>query len=252
MSEFAPYILKQIVELRPWQQGDAGQAGDMIARNPSDHAEQWLVPAAFFETNYEALPLPPVVVPIDRKRFFDVARSRLFDGTLSQGQVDGMTAILDEWEARGLTNLSWLAYMLATALHETNATMQPVREAYWLSEEWRRVYLRYWPFYGRGLVQITWEENYFKMTNALQDKFPGIDLVNNPDDALKPDVSVAILFEGMTRGETGIGDFTNHSLDMYFNNLESDPVGARAIVNGTDKAQLIAGYYYDFMQALGA
>ena len=39
-----------------------------------------------------------------------------------------------------------LAYLLATAFWETARTMQPVDEAFWLSEAWRKKNLRY----GRG------------------------------------------------------------------------------------------------------
>ena len=41
------------------------------------------------------------------------------------------------------------AYVLATAYWETNRTMKPVEEAYWLSEEWRRKNLRYYPWHGQ-------------------------------------------------------------------------------------------------------
>lgn len=68
MSEFKQYRRKQIAELRPWQEGDdirdvsislpdrqAGspKLGDMIARNPKNHADQWLVAAAYFADNFE-------------------------------------------------------------------------------------------------------------------------------------------------------------------------------------------------------
>jgi hypothetical protein len=183
---------------------------------------------------------------INRKAFFDRARERLFAGTLAQGQVDGIDAVLDEWERRPeLTDLRWLAYMLATDKHETNATMQAVREAYWLSEDWRKTHLRYWPFYGRGLVQLTWRENYEKMG-----RFLGLPLAEQPDLALDLDVAVKVMFEGMLKAETGVGDFTGRSLEMFFNTTADDPVGARTIINGTDKAQLIAGYHYDFLTAL--
>lgn len=184
---------------------------------------------------------------LHRQTFFDDVRAKLFAGTLTQSQVDGINAVLDEWENRKLTDLRWLAYMLATDKHETNATMQAVREAYWLSEDWRRVHLRYWPFYGRGLVQLTWEANYRTMGDFLK-----LDLVANPDLALELPHAVTIMFEGMLRAETGVGDFTGHSLEMYFNEAKDDPVGARRIINGTDKARLIAGYYYDFLKALRA
>lgn len=184
---------------------------------------------------------------IDRAVFFDIVRRKLYGGTLAQSQVDGINAVLDEWEKRKLTDLRWLAYMLATDKHETNATMQAVREAYWLSEEWRKAHLRYWPYYGRGLVQLTWEENYRKMSPIV-----GVDLVANPDAALELPLAVQIMFEGMLRADTGVGDFTGRCLEQFFNDATDKPIEARTIINGTDKAQLIAGYHYDFLAALKA
>jgi hypothetical protein len=182
---------------------------------------------------------------VNRKVFFDAVRAKLFGGSLTQSQVSGINAVLDEWEKRHLTDLRWLAYMLATDKHETNATMQAVREAYWMSEEWRKTHLRYWPYYGRGLVQLTWEENYRKMSKVV-----GVDLVANPDAALDLAQAVQVMFEGMMRAETGVGDFTGACLEQFFNATTDDPIGARRIINGTDKAPLIAGYHYDFLTAL--
>lgn len=177
---------------------------------------------------------------IDRKAFFDGVRPDLFEGNLRQEQVEGIDAILDEWDARKLTDLRWLAYMLATTYHETNKTMQPVREAYWLSEDWRRRNLRYYPWYGRGYVQLTWEENYRKMGALL-----GVDLLGNLDLAMDPRIAAAIMFEGMIRG-----DFTGKKLEQYFATDKDDPVNARRIINGTDKADLIAGYHREFLKDL--
>ncbi len=182
---------------------------------------------------------------IDRVKFFDAIRQSLYGGTLTQDQVDGINAVLAEWEKRALTDLRWLAYMLATDKHETNATMQAVREAYWLSEDWRRTHLRYYPYYGRGLVQLTFQANYAKMGTFLH-----LDLVALPDLALQLPVAVQVMFEGMLRAETGVGDFTNLSLEQFFNATTDDPVGARKVINGTDKAQLVAGYHYSFLAAL--
>ena len=73
MSEFKQYQRKQKGELRPYVLGEdlsgvsispedtaAGspKEGDMIARNPDNHKDQWLVAQAYFEKNFE-----PVVVP---------------------------------------------------------------------------------------------------------------------------------------------------------------------------------------------
>ncbi|MDP9855941.1 hypothetical protein [Agrobacterium tumefaciens] len=48
------------------------------------------------------------------------------------------------------------------------------------------------------------------------------------------------------------GLFTGKKLTDYFNLKKDDPVGARAVVNGRDKAKLIAGYYKSFLDALEA
>lgn len=65
---FAQYRRKQIAELRPYVPGEtlAGVSiapvdkavgspkfGDMIARNPQNHADQWLVSAQYFADNFE-------------------------------------------------------------------------------------------------------------------------------------------------------------------------------------------------------
>lgn len=186
---------------------------------------------------------------IDRVKFLDLANARLFGGNMDTSQRSGIVAILDEWELRGLTDLRQLAYMLGTAKLETNATMQPVREAYWLTEEWRRRNLRYYPYYGRGLPQLTWERNYRRMTVLLkarfEAKYPGFDLVETPDLALEPDVAIAIMFEGMLRGE-----FTGISLGNFFTATKVLWVAARAIINGTDRAADVAEIAQGFYAAL--
>lgn len=71
MSEFIKYRRKQVAELRPWVEGEdlsrvsistpdaeAGspKVGDMIARNPKNHDDQWLVAKVYFEDNFEKAP----------------------------------------------------------------------------------------------------------------------------------------------------------------------------------------------------
>ncbi len=182
---------------------------------------------------------------IDRKSFFKAVR--LHFGKLNQSQVDGFEAILDAWEKAALTDLRWLAYMLATAWHETDKKMQAIRE---YGRGKGRAYGKKDPatgvaYYGRGLVQLTWAENYKKMGKIL-----GIPLYDFPDFALQLEVAVAIMFEGMTTGKSFKGDFTGKSLENYFNQKVDDPVGARRIINGTDRAKLIAGHHNKFLGAL--
>ena len=182
---------------------------------------------------------------IDKAKFYSEVKKGtlgLFSGSLTQPQVDGFEAILDEWEASGYTDIRWLAYLLATTHHETNKTFQPVREAYWLSEAWRKANLRYYPYYGRGYVQLTWAANYDK-----QGKKYNLPLVANPDLVMDPKVAAKILIHGSVAG-----DFTTKKLSDYFNDRVDNPIEARRIINGTDKASLISGYHIKYLKALTA
>lgn len=123
-----------------------------------------------------------------------------------------------------------LAYLLATAYWETAHTMKPVKEAYWLSETWRQKNLRYYPWYGRGYVQLTWEANYKKASTEL-----GVDLIGNKDLAMDPVIAAKIAVLGMVEGW-----FTGKKLSDYITLQKSDFVSARRIINGTDKADKIA------------
>jgi hypothetical protein len=179
----------------------------------------------------------------DSGKFFDAIRP-LF-GSLDQSQVDGCQALL---QAFGVARwpIAWAAYGLATAFHETNKTMQPVREAYWLSEEWRRNNLKYYPHYGRGYVQLTWAKNYARADDELD---LGGKLISNEDLALQPDIAARIMVHGMEGGW-----FTGKSLKDYLPLAEQAGFDAytqaRRIINGLDKAQQIAKEAQQFEAAL--
>lgn len=95
-------------------------------------------------------------------------------------------------------------------------------------------------FRGRGYVQITGRGNYHYWGNRL-----GIDLEENPDLALDPENAAQIAVYGMKDGT-----FTGQRLSDYINDRETDFVGARAIVNGSDRADTFAGYADTFLRAL--
>ena len=200
---------------------------------------------------------------LDRVRFFDILRPKLFKGKLNALQVQGLEAMLKGWEARAPLNPEHaLAYVLATAFHETAATMQPVREtlaksdatavarldAAFAAGRLTSVKTPYWRFdaqgkswLGRGLVQLTHKRNYRRMSELT-----GIDLVAEPARAMDMDVAVTILIEGMRAGS-----FTGRRLDHYFGSGRADWQGARRIINGTDRAAQVAGYARVFAEALG-
>lgn len=175
------------------------------------------------------------------------ARLRASFGPLDQGQVDGIGALLTAFAAARWP-IAWAAYGLATAWWETNKTMQPVKEAYWLSESWRKANLRYFPHYGRGYVQLTWPRNY-----EWADEELGLDgaLIADPDLALRPGIAARIMVKGMEQGA-----FTGKKLADY---LPLSGEGgheafkaARRIINGQDKAEEIAKLADTFQGALAA
>lgn len=179
---------------------------------------------------------------INKKTFFDLYRKNLDpDRKLSQSEVNAIDLFIDRSKSvfSNFTIPQW-AYIFATTFHETNATFLPLKEAYWLSEDWRRKNLRYYPYYGRGYVQITWKENY-----ATYGKLLNIDLVKNPDLAMNYDNAFFILINGFANGR-----FTGKKISDYINNNKKDYVGARRCINGTDKAQLIANYANEFEEIL--
>lgn len=186
---------------------------------------------------------------MNRKVFFGAVRP-LFGGSLSQGQVDGIEALLAATAALPVTHR---AYLLATAKHETADTMRPIVEY-----GGRKYFDKYdtgklaaalgntpaadgdgYIYRGRGYVQVTGRANYGKAGLAL-----GLDLLRHPDMALHPTVASQILVRGCSEGW-----FTGKKLGEY---LPGDYRNARRVVNGTDRADLIAGYARQFELALVA
>lgn len=186
--------------------------------------------------------------------FFAAIRP-LFGGALSQSQVDGVNHILSA--TKGLPK-SYRAYLLATTHHETAKTMMPVRETLastdkaavarlekaWKDGKLKWVKTPYWRFdkdgktwLGRGYVQLTHKANYQKAGKLI-----GVDLVSNPNAAMVPQIAAKVLVDGSVQGI-----FTGKRLGDY---LPGDYVGARRVINGTDKAETIAGLARGYEAAL--
>jgi peptidoglycan hydrolase-like protein with peptidoglycan-binding domain len=160
------------------------------------------------------------------------ARSTLLPNWEGGDRDATIQAIIQEAKRQGIVYYSQIAYILATVEHETANSFQPVKEAYFLGEpaaENTRKTFSYYPFYGRGYVQLTHEYNYRPYSTLL-----GIDLVSDPDLVMRPDISLFILVDGMKRGV-----FTKWKLDDFISGSEINFVEARRIINGTDKADHI-------------
>lgn len=184
-------------------------------------------------------------------------------GGMTKTQVSHIEIIVGEIDEDKSISYPMAAYILATVWHETATKMQPIAEygkgktrAYgrwfknskgelygWKNGSKREAYLQSdcpHLFYGRGLPQLTWYDNYKKASEKL-----GVDFVNDPDLALDMHHSTRILIVGMKEGW-----FTTRKLSEYFNQSLKDYKNARRIINGTGKAALVASYAVIFERAL--
>ena len=152
-------------------------------------------------------------------------------GSLRPAQADGLLFLLDQIERdSGWSRIEEVAYFLATVYWETAQTFQPIKER--RGRTLTRQQQRYWPsgYYGRGYVQITWDFNY-----EASQKILNVPLLKEPDLALDPHVAYKIAAIGMRKGV-----FTGKRLAHYIGDKVKNYRGARRIINGTDKADLIA------------
>lgn len=181
------------------------------------------------------------------KDFFDSIRASLFGGSMRENQVSGVNFLLKATEGLPLRHR---AYILATTHHETGPSSSalhwtPRREIWGPTEaqsryEGRKDLGNTQPgdgkkFLGRGYVQITGRANYKRASSVI-----GKDLVAIPELALDPEIAAKIIVNGMTAGW-----FTGKKLSDY-----DHYTSMRRVVNGTDRAELIAGYAEKFEKAL--
>ncbi len=162
--------------------------------------------------------------------------------------------------ATSVATIPQLAYILATAHHETGETFKPIVES--LTYTTARRLMQVWPsrfkniefakqytnnpvklgayvyngrlgnrtgtddgynYRGRGLSQLTGRENYIKWGKLLG---RGDDFVNDPDLLCDKDVSVEILVRGLLEGQ-----YSGVALKKYINENETNYVQARRCVN---------------------
>jgi putative chitinase len=215
----------------------------------------------------------------DRKAFFAALRRRgsgVFGTRLSQKQVEGVDAILDEGISRR-TPLKHMAYILATAYHETGGRMQPIREnlnysvsglletfgRHRISAADARKYGRsgsrkanqeaianiiYGGEWGRENLGNTEPGDGWRFRggglpqNTGRRNYTLLGLADRPDLVTDLKTSVRMMFDAM---EQGI--YTGKRLDDY-----TDFLSMRRIINGTDKAEKIAAEAEAFQAALRA
>lgn len=153
--------------------------------------------------------------------------------------------IIAEANRQGVQNKAQLAYILATATHESNAGGTMEERASGAAYEGRGTLGNTQRgdgrrFKGRGYVQVTGRRNYADWSRRT-----GVDLVRNPERAKEPAIAARILVEGMMKGT-----FTGKGLGSYINENTTDFRNARRTVNGTDRADHIANIAQRLLSAM--
>jgi len=192
----------------------------------------------------------------NRQTFFDSYRVNF--GNLNPTQISGLEKLLDFADVdQTITDLRWLAYMLATVKHECADTYHPIQERGHKSyfdkyETGTAIGARLgnteqgdgYLFRGRGYVQITGRANYKRLSASLA--LPDNDnLVTNPDRSLTPEIAYKIMSFGMVNGS-----FTGKKLKDYINSFQVDYKQARRIINVMDQADKIKDYAVKFESIL--
>jgi putative chitinase len=204
---------------------------------------------------------------MNRTVFFMRIRETLFNGRMGQGQVDGLNILLDTQE-QYFPDLpdDHLCIILGTTYHETGATMQPIKEKGGAAYFTRKYDIRGNPrkarelgnvnpgdgakFAGMGYVQSTGRDNAIKNRKIILEVLgEDVDFERHPEKQMIPRYAAIILFYGMIHGT-----FTGKKLRDYVDGDGKEDPGefqaSRRVVNGTDRAALIAGYARLFLDAI--
>jgi hypothetical protein len=112
------------------------------------------------------------------------------------GVVEDWPLIYGALELYGIADYNTCRAAIATIAIETAHTFKPVREAFWLddqlgherAEQWRANNLRYYPYYGRGHIQLTWADNY----RYYGWRIGHPEILDTPDRALLSPISVLV------------------------------------------------------------
>ena len=214
----------------------------------------------------------------NRKKFFDAYRVEF--GGLTQAQVNGLEQLLGFIENdRYVTTVEVAAFLLGTTKHEAADTYKPIHEyggkAYFIKryggqtrkgkELGNDTPEEGYDYAGKGYPQTTGESNYERLEDALRIEYPEIiadferrtgkrfDLTvgDQPNDKSDPQnmLDPAIAYVSMSYGSR-VGLFTGRKLSQYDLKTDVGRKGSRRIINGQDKATLIAGYIAQFIKIL--
>lgn len=158
-------------------------------------------------------------------------------------QVESIHAIIEECDKQEITDMRQVAYIFATAYHECFNPRHPELRLTPMKEFGGDTYLKsksYYPYFGRGFSQLTHSFNYKKEGERL-----GLDLLHHPDLMLDTNLAANSHVYCMKHGS-----YTGRKLSDYIMGTMCNFEGARKIINGIDRAELVAGYAKEFLKGL--
>ena len=174
-------------------------------------------------------------IAVNANRFADDTEKAF--GALNVTQRGGLISLVDKiTQDPDVSDIRWASYMLATVKHECANRWQPIGEFGHGQGRPYGVPIKIVDshgshhtniYYGRGYVQLTWEQNYKKMSAAI-----GLadSLWADPDEALDPDTAYKIMSFGMRHGS-----FTGKKLADFISGDRCDYIDARTIITATIK-----------------
>lgn len=217
---------------------------------------------------------------MNRATFFASVRKPVFNGSISQSQVDGLEAIIDASAKLGVNDLRMIAYAMATPMIETGGTYEPVTENLNYSVDalkskfGNRISSADAAKYGRTAMQKAnqeaianiiyggeWGKNNLGNTNhgdgyryigrglvqlTGRRNYAKFGLEDKPEDAVHVKSAAEIMVKGMRDGL-----FTGKKFSDYFG-TNAQWVQARRMINSLDKAEEISAYAQKFHTALKA
>lgn len=202
--------------------------------------------AALLKKPVVVAPPVPLAIKVGPNNF-DTEKiiASLPDAELRKFGRESIPLILSECDRLNVTTPAQIAYVLATAEHESRLGQWMEEFASGWEYEGREDLGNTEPgdgprYKGRGFVQLTGRRNYQDWSERT-----GENLIANPDLVGDPKTAAKILVEGMRDGT-----FTGLRLGNFIVPGSVDFVGARRIINGMDRSALIAAIAHEYLAVL--